>query len=291
MSVQTIGFIGAPGMLGRPVALAFLKAGWQVKALVRNLEKAKKSLPPEVAVIVGDIRDPKALSEVCTSIDLLYLNLSVDPSSRQKDYQPEREGLLQILEMCRQTAVSRIVYLSSLAQRYQGMNGFSWWAFALKQTALWRIQECGIPHLIFLPSNFMETIPHKLQMGNWLMLVGKGKYANHYIAAADYAEQVVRAIQQIPAGQNKQYIVQGLEGFTPLKALQVYQKNCKSARLKILRAPLWFFHWSGKISPQADYGAHIIEALNEYPEVFEAGDTWVELGKPATTLAEFAKQQ
>lgn len=291
MSVQTVGFIGATGMLGLPVALAFLKAGWHVKALVRDLEKAQKCLPSEVEIIIGDIRDANALYKVCIHVDFLYLNLSVDPSSRQHDYQPEREGLLQILEACRQTAVPRIVYLSSLVQHYQGMNGFSWWAFALKQTALWRIQESGIPHLIFLPSNFMETIPYKLQIGNWLMLVGKGKYANHYIAAADYAQQVVRAIQRIPAGQSKQYIVQGLEGFTPLKTLQVYQANCKSARLKIIRVPLWFFHWSGKISPQADYGAHIIEALNEYPETFEAVDTWLELGTPTTTLAKFAKER
>jgi nucleoside-diphosphate-sugar epimerase len=284
---RTLGFIGATGMLGLPVAQAFVRAGWRVKALVRNPEKASKILPPEVELIVGDLRQLEALKKVCTAVDAIYLNLSVDPKSSQKDFQPEQEGLLNIIEVCRQTAVPRIIYLSSIAQRYQGMNGFSWWVFALKQAAIWRIQESGIPYLIFLPSNFMETIPHKFQMGRILLLTGQGRQLNYYIAAVDYANQVVRALEI--SAYNKQYVVQGLEGFTPLQALETYRKHHFEKRLLIVRAPLLLFYWLGKFNRQASYGAQIIEALNEYPETFEAEATWTDLGKPQITLSEFAQ--
>ena len=38
-----------------------------------------------------------------------------------------------------------------------------------------------------------------------------------------------------------------------------------------------------------DYGYHIVEALNKYPERFEAQQTWDLLGKPQITLKDFAE--
>jgi hypothetical protein len=36
------------------------------------------------------------------------------------------------------------------------------------------------------------------------------------------------------------------------------------------------------------YAANICEALNKYPEKFESGKSWDELGKPSTRLADYA---
>jgi hypothetical protein len=38
-----------------------------------------------------------------------------------------------------------------------------------------------------------------------------------------------------------------------------------------------------------NYGYHILEALNNYPEKFEAEKTWQQLGSPKITLEEFCK--
>jgi len=40
MAVNKIAFIGATGMLGQPVAKMLLEEGFQVRALVRDLDKA-----------------------------------------------------------------------------------------------------------------------------------------------------------------------------------------------------------------------------------------------------------
>jgi len=39
-----------------------------------------------------------------------------------------------------------------------------------------------------------------------------------------------------------------------------------------------------------NYGYHILEALNNYPEKMEAETTWQQLGKPKITLGEFSKR-
>ena len=39
-----------------------------------------------------------------------------------------------------------------------------------------------------------------------------------------------------------------------------------------------------------DYGARILEALNNYPEEFNASQTWTDLGRPEVSIEEFARR-
>ncbi len=43
---QTILIIGATGLLGKVMSKGFMKDGYKVKALVRNMKEAIRSLPP-----------------------------------------------------------------------------------------------------------------------------------------------------------------------------------------------------------------------------------------------------
>jgi hypothetical protein len=45
----------------------------------------------------------------------------------------------------------------------------------------------------------------------------------------------------------------------------------------------------GRFISKVNYVSHIVEALNKYPEKFEADNTWRDLGRPETTLREFAR--
>jgi hypothetical protein len=56
-----------------------------------------------------------------------------------------------------------------------------------------------------------------------------------------------------------------------------------------VRLPIGPFRLLRPVAPRFRYGYEIINALNNYPEKFEAQKTWDELGKPATTLREFAQ--
>jgi len=55
-----------------------------------------------------------------------------------------------------------------------------------------------------------------------------------------------------------------------------------------MRAPVSLVKLFGYFNQKANYGWHIMEALNKYPEQFQGSRTWAELGKPSVTLAEFA---
>lgn len=283
--MQNVLFIGATGMLGKPVALELLRAGFQLTLLARDVEKMQK-LFPNTPVVRGDVFDPASLEAAMKDHDVVYLNLSVAQSSKKNDPQPEREGINNIIAAAKKTGVKRIAYLSSLIKNYQGMNGFKWWSFELKQNAVDTLKKSGLNYSIFYPSTFMECLDQQMLQGSRLMLAGKSEAPMWFIAAKDYGIQVAWALKK--AGDtNQEFAIQGLEPFTFEQAAKVFCENYK-APIKPLKAPLAPIRLLGIFNQKMNYTFNICEALNKYPEKFESQKAWDELGKPPTTLANYA---
>ena len=282
--MQKILFIGASGMLGKPVALELMRAGFPVTFLARDVEKMKK-LFPNAAVVKGDVFDIASLETAMAGQEIVYLNLSVAQSSKKTEPQPEREGINNIIEAAKKTNIKRFVYLSSLIKNYEGMNGFKWWAFEIKHAAVNAIKKSGLNYSIFYPSTFMECLDKQMLQGTRIMLAGKSEAPMWFIAGKDYGVQVAWAMKK--AGDtNQEYVVQGLEPYTSDEAAKVFIQNVKS-NIKIMRAPLAPLKYLGIFNQRMNYAYHICEALNKYPEKFESENTWNDLGKPSTTLAEY----
>ncbi len=185
---KKIHMIGATGMLGIPVTQEFIKAGYEVKALVRDQAKAEKILPSQVELVKGDLKDTESLENFIKDADQLYLNLNLKQSEKPNDFHAEKEGLQRIITLAKQYHIKRIGFISSLVMQYEGMNHFSWWVFQLKQEAVDMIKASSIPYCIFFPSTFMENFNHTYRRGNRILLAGKSKYKMHFIAGCDYGK-------------------------------------------------------------------------------------------------------
>jgi uncharacterized protein YbjT (DUF2867 family) len=281
-------FIGASGMLGKPVAEQFIKSGFEVTLLARDIKKVK-SLFPSAKVVQGDVFDKASLVKAFAQMDTIYMNLSVDQSSKEKDKQAEREGIDNIIAAAKETSVKRLAFLSSLVHFYEGMNGFSWWAFRIKQSAVDKIKASGIPYSIFYPSTFMETFPYQLMQGNKINVLGKSEFPMWFITAEDYAKQVARSFN-ITGNDSKEYNIQGPEALSTDEAAKIFIANYKKTKLSTTTAPIGLMKFLGNFNAKFNYIWHICEALNKYPEKFESQQSWDELGKPTTRLADFAKK-
>lgn len=289
MAIKKVAVIGATGMLGQPVTRELLRAGFEVSILVRNVEKAQKIFSAGVRTIKGSLEDIGSIKEWMEGQDALYLNLSVDQNSSENYFQPEREGLENLLAAARSFPQMRIGYLSSLVQFYQGRNGFHWWVFALKQEALAKIKNSGHPYSVFYPSTFMENFDKGAYVqGNKILLAGRSVHPMFFISGKDYGRQVVKAFQQDQG--NREYVIQGPEAYTADEAARIYAANYASPKLSLLKMPLGLLYFLGNFSKKLNYGAHIIDALNNYPEKFEAGKTWEELGRPETTFTDYIRE-
>jgi uncharacterized protein YbjT (DUF2867 family) len=285
--INKIAIIGATGMLGKPVTRALAQNGFKITALVRD--RLKANLPEGINKIDGDVANVRSLERLLTDQDALYINLSIKQHEKEADYHTESEGLKNILAVAKTKNLKRIVFLSSIVMRYQGMNGFHWWAFDIKQRAVQMVKESGIPFTIFYPSNFMDNFHTTYRRGNRLLLAGTSSQKMWWISAEDYAKQVAASLKT-PAAENRDYVVQGPEAYTADEAAEIFIQQYPHKKLSISKAPLGLLKFLGKFNQKINYGYHIIEALNNYPEQFEAEETWKDLGRASTTLRLFAKK-
>jgi len=281
-----IAMIGATGMLGRPVVNELIAAGNELSILVRNRAKAENMFGQNVRYIAGDLREIDSVKKLLAGQDGLYLNLSVLPSQIMTDFLTEREGIDNILGVAKDCGIKRIGFMSSLAHFYQGQNGFDWWVFDIKAKAVEKIKACGIPYTIFYPSTFMESFSAGgYRRGNIIALAGTSRQKMYLISGSDYGKQVARAFQMNQG--NHEYTVQGAEGFTADEAAAIFAKNYKKTKIIILKAPLGLLKILGSFARTPAYGSKILDALNNYPEVFDSDQTWDELGKPTTSYLQF----
>ncbi|MBL7740163.1 MAG: SDR family oxidoreductase [Chitinophagaceae bacterium] len=280
-------FIGATGMLGKPVAKELIKSGLDVTLLARDTDKMQ-SLFQDTTVTGGDVFEKDSLAQAMKGADTVYCNLSVLQTAKEKDRHTEKEGMTNIIAAAKGTGVKRIVYLSSLVHRYQGMNGFDWWAFRIKQGAIQKIKDSGLSYTIFYPSTFMEAYPHQMIMGSRIAILGDSVMPMWFIAAEDYARQVAASFRLLN-NENREYSIQGTEAFTFDQANTIMIQNYTRRKLSVMKAPIGIMKFLGRFSAKFNYAWHICEALNKYPEKFESENTWKELGKPSITLSEFAR--
>jgi uncharacterized protein YbjT (DUF2867 family) len=286
--IKKIVVIGATGMLGRPVTQALIHAGFAVTILARNIDKAKTHFP-EASIIKGDLQDTISLLKAFTSQDGVYCNLNIPQSTKPHEWLSEREGIDNIVEAARQAKIRCIGLISSVVMNYQGMNGFQWWVFDVKKEAVKEINQSGIPTLIFYPSTFMDNFLYTYKRGKRILLAGTSAVPMHYIAGEDFGKQVARAYQ-LMYGESKEYVIQGPEAYTADQAAKIFVDNYSREKLSASKVPLGLLKFLGKFSRQINYGSHIIEALNNYPEKFVSQSTWRELGDPSLTLKAFAQK-
>lgn len=285
--MKNIIVFGSTGLLGKPVTRALIEAGFEVTVMVRD-ETIGRKLFPKATIIKGDLKNEADLEKAMSGQEGVFLSLSVLQTEKETEWHAEQQGIDNVLKVAKKQGIKRLAYLSSLVHLYQGMNSFDWWVFRIKQEAVKKIKEAGIPYTIFYPSTFMESIAYQSRQGNMIALGGKSEYPLYYIAADDYARQVANSFKMLK-GENREYIVQGPEAFTQDEAARVFVKHYTKEKLRTMWAPMFLMKIMGAFSQKFNYGYHVVTALNKYPEKFEATQAWEELGKPTITLREFAE--
>ena len=274
-------------MIGKPVTQVLLDAGLDITLMVRNVPKAK-SIFPNAHIVYGDVFDPLAMLPVFEGKDIVYISLGPVRTARKSHRMTESEGIENIVSVAQKTGVKRLILLSSMVQHYNGMNGFQWWIFDIKHQAVSMIKSSGIPYTIFYASTFMESFDQLMLKGSNIMLAGESKAPMYFIAAKDYGQQLVRSIALLDH-ENKEYFVQGPEAYNWDNAARIFIDHYKKRKLKTLKAPLGILKFVGTFSPMINYGAKICEALNNYPEKMQSRETWEELGKPETSIGQYAE--
>ena len=113
---KEITLMGATGKIGMLTTLHLLQAGYRVKAVVRNVEKAEKSFGERsnFELVYGDLTDTDSLSKALKDTEYLYLNLSTMTTDLKVPFANEREGVANILKAVDRERIKQILAISGL---------------------------------------------------------------------------------------------------------------------------------------------------------------------------------
>lgn len=284
--MRNITVIGATGMIGIPVTKELVNAGFNVTALVRNIEKAKQMFPIGVNFVKGDIKDKNSIVDSLKNADGLYINLSTRPNDREDKFNPEMHGIDNIIEAIKQSQLKQVAYLSSfLARNYKG----NWWVIKAKKDSITKIKNCGIAYTIFYQSNFMENFAgNMVRNGKITILKTSVNNKAWWIAGKDFGKQVAAAFTTENA-KNNEYSAQGPESFTMEKAARTYASAYTKSKLTVGTMSFGFMKFLGLFIPQMKFLSNLMTVMLNNTETFEAQKTCNDLYKPVISLSDFAK--
>jgi uncharacterized protein YbjT (DUF2867 family) len=279
---QSILVIGGTGMLGQPVVRSLQAAGYTVKVLSRNPDKARSIIGDDVEVIKGDVEDVNSLGAALRGCDGVHVNLNGG-----FDTDLERRGALNVAQAAKRAGCARLTYLSGASVFAENC----WYAGTRARfEAEAAIRASGVPYTIFKATYFMESL-HRLVRGNRALLIGKQPFLWHWVAASDYARMVTNAFAMAGAA-NKSLFVYGPQALTMRDALLAF---CRIAHptTRLMSLPIWLAAMIARLGNRQELQA-ALPFFAYCGKVSEGGDPTEAntlLGAPTTTLEEWSQTQ
>ncbi|MEM8505834.1 MAG: SDR family oxidoreductase [Cyanobacteria bacterium P01_D01_bin.1] len=144
---------GATGQTGNHIVGLLLAKGIEVRALVRDLDKAASELPTEAETVVGNVLDKASLTAAITDCDVLLSATGAAPSlDPTGPYQVDYEGNKNLVDVAKAAEVEQFVMVSSLcvSKIFHPLNLF-WGILYWKKQAEDYLKISGVPYTIVRP--------------------------------------------------------------------------------------------------------------------------------------------
>jgi len=275
---KTILLVGGTGMLGRPVAQRMKRDGFQVRIFTRNPEAARTLFDPSFEIFKGNVENLSVLENAMEGCWGVHINLSGEI---------EQIGTENTVKAALKTGISRISYVSGTTVSEENS-----WFFYVKRKLLAEnsIRGSGIPHTIFRPTWFMESIPNFVKRGK-AFYFGRRPQPFHLLAAEDFARMVSKSYM-IKEAENRTFHILGPE---PMLITDALQKYCRAIHPEIKRITVLPF-WLAKVlafltrNREMKFAVKLMEYFERTGEIGDPTEANRILGKPSTTFEEWLER-
>ena len=108
---------GATGKVGHGVVLALLGRGDQVRALVRDPDRARRLLPHEVELVIGDVTAPPTVEQACAGCGVVFNAMGLPEQWVQHEdafHQVNARGTEALVRAAGSAGVRRVVHTSTI---------------------------------------------------------------------------------------------------------------------------------------------------------------------------------
>ncbi len=287
--MKKISIIGATGSLGLPITKELHKKGVQVKAVVRNVAKAKELLPENIEVVHGDVSDKTSLKEALTGTETVYLNLNTTTWDVNAPFHAEREGIINVVDVSKSLGVKHIMQIVGidLSNPEFATKGMIYKTNLIRKPAMEYLKKSGLHYTYFHCSVFLDSFTKFIQ-GKEFAIIGDHKHPVFFTNTKDLTENIYNAIGNEKA-YNQSFAVQGTEGLSFPDAaksfLSVYNPN-----IKISEYPMETIKYIGLPSKEEEqFMEHMLSYVEQLREEQVSESTWEVLGEPKLSIKAFAK--
>jgi uncharacterized protein YbjT (DUF2867 family) len=270
---------GATGKVGSDLVNRLVADGQPVRALVRDPEKAAKSLPAQVELARGDLADAESIEEAITGAQKLFLLAPFD--QRMTDMEARAAAA------ARAAGVKHLVKLSAI-----GADAASPWMFAsFHGKSEQNIRATGVPFTFLRPNFFMQNLlasaPTIKQQGA-IYQPAADSSASH-IDAADISA-VAAKVLTTPGHAGKAYTLTGPQSLTYVQVAEIFSR--------VLGKPINYVDVPREAARQGMIGSGmpdwLAEAISQLMDAAREGrmaavsaDVQTILGRPGRSLEEF----
>ena len=149
---------GATGQTGQHIVTELVKRNISVRALVRDLELAKKILPPEVELVRGNVLFADTLAEAIADCDVLVCATGAKPSlNAMEPYLVDYIGTKNLVNAAKAKNIKHFAIVSSLcvSKLFHPLNLF-WLVLFWKKQAEKYLQNSGLTYTIVRPGGLLN---------------------------------------------------------------------------------------------------------------------------------------
>jgi len=293
MENKRITVIGATGNLGAPVVKNLLCFGYAVKAIARNVDKAKHIFGNEKNIEIehADLHNVDSLQNALKGTEFLYLSLSTNTIKRNEPFLAEREGIANILKAIDRGNIKQILLISGLGafENVHAPNGFEFIPNIIRKEGHKLLKNSGIPYTILHCTSFLDNFVIYRRKGAY-SIIGNPEYPIYFTNCYDYSVHLDQAIAN-PEAMHREFPVQGKYAVNHKEAAsRFYAHYDPSVKVKLL--PLPVLKILSLFVKELKFVKHMAEYFSIAPEVYlaEDNDLYKVLGSSSTTIEAYAEK-
>jgi uncharacterized protein YbjT (DUF2867 family) len=182
--------VGATGSIGRLVVAELLRQGYKVRALVRDLARARRLLPPGAELVIGEVTQPDSLHSVVEGVDGIVLTLG-SRDAKSVDYGGVRNILAALGHRRPRIALMTAIGVTKRADARLGvLEGHDW-----KRRSERLVRASGCRYTIVRPGWFDYNEPDQQRL---VLLQGDTRWASDpsdgVVSRQQVAEVLVRSL-------------------------------------------------------------------------------------------------
>lgn len=192
---------GGTGLVGRHLVRALLAKGYEVRCLVRSVDRARQMLPGEVELVRGDINDSVAVKKACQDVDRVFHLVAVIREKGESTFEHINvEGTLNLVIAAGQAGVKHFVHMSALGACDNPRFKYAYSKWRGEET----VKQSGLTWTILRPSviygdgfGFIDRLAQSLQYTPrpFVPVPGRGGTLFQPISVEDVVRCLVKIIE------------------------------------------------------------------------------------------------